>query len=580
LREIASFNAQQQFWAARGEPQRAEAAAWGMLQAAKKAVSQYGALALSIDDPVKRAEVIAKAHNQYLPDGEQLKITGKSGDGAKFELFDNKGQLTEKGVLAMDDMVKMATGMHDGTHYLQAMTNFATAAPTAAERALQKRADTRAAFEERIAGQDDRDYISTLSDEDRKAYLAMDPRERKEFSQRHERRQQEDAKAQRFDERNQLQADREEIKAGNRADDVADRWLKFDINRDDKAMATARREEIQAFDMARKQGNWETMRDDRLSINERWRALKERDLSDRNSRLDQSLAARQKRYEEIDRRMIEARGTKDSAIRLSPKERAELNRTQAVDTAEAQGVAGVESAIPLTPGGSEGTMEEQRSRAVGTATGPIRAQAAYQRIAPEERAIDEGDFAEIRKKVPEAWKETKNPTDHLVASQIAAEIRAASGNKLTNDDAVNMTMQALSGNAEPKVLPGGRLQIGNLPPVAISGESLIQLAAMRARVTEKERQGKYGVDYRSQTALPGATAPTSSAAVSSEVGRIKGQRALELSPPETALSRGLRATGRALMPDVDRAEADRQAVEFLRRDEERRQRMRRTGLAR
>lgn len=224
-------------------------------------------------------------------------------------------------------------------------------------------------------------------------------------------------------------------------------------------------------------------------------------------------------------------------------------------------------------------MEERRARAIETATGPARAQAAYQRIAPAERAIDEGDFAEIRKKVPEVWKETKNPTDHLVASQIAAEIRAASGNKLTNDDAVNMTMQALSGNAEPRVV-NGRLQIGNLPPVALSGESLIQLAAMRARVTEKERQGKYGVDYRSQTALPGATAPTSSAAVRSETERIKGQRALELSPPETALSRGLRATGRALMPDVDRAEADRQAVEFLRRDEERRQRMRRTGLAR
>jgi hypothetical protein len=141
----------------------------------------------------------------------------------------------------------------------------------------------------------------------------------------------------------------------------------------------------------------------------------------------------------------------------------------------------------------------------------------------------------------------------LVASQIAAEIRAASGNKLTNDDAVNMTMQALSGNAEPRVV-NGRLQIGNLPPVALSGESLIQLAAMRARVTEKERQGKYGVDYRSQTALPGATAPTSSAAVSSEVGRIKGQRALELSPPKqpSLVAYGQRGVRSCLMSTAPR----------------------------
>jgi hypothetical protein len=151
----------------KGEPQKADRMAWAMLSAAKRAASQYGAVALAIDDPKKRAEVIAKGYNELVPDGNTMKITGSSPQGVKFEMVDPAGKITEQGALAMDDMVRLATGMVNGTQWLQAMTGFATSAPTNAEKALEKRSQARAAFEARSV--DDRDYVNTLSDEDRAA---------------------------------------------------------------------------------------------------------------------------------------------------------------------------------------------------------------------------------------------------------------------------------------------------------------------------------------------------------------------------------------------------------------------------
>src|SRR5215211_3933825 len=70
LREIAGYNAVYKYWNALGQPQKADRAAAQMLGAAKRAAALYGAAALAVDDPVKRAQVIAKGYNELIPDGD------------------------------------------------------------------------------------------------------------------------------------------------------------------------------------------------------------------------------------------------------------------------------------------------------------------------------------------------------------------------------------------------------------------------------------------------------------------------------------------------------------------------------
>lgn len=506
LAEIASYNALYKYYKSRGDDGKADRAAWGMLTAAKQAATQYGAAALAQSDPRKRAEIIAKGYNQLVPDGNTMKITGSGKDGVKFEVVDPKGNLTEKGAMAVDDIMQLATGMVDGTQWLQSALGFATSAPTNAEKALEKRASARAAFEASIAGKDDQDYVSTLSDEDRKLYLAMDPRERKEFAQRHERRAQEEAKAQRFDERNELQAERDAIKAGERKDAVADRWARFDINRDDRAMATARKEEIQAFDMARKQGNWEAMRSDRLSLAERWQALKERDLNDRNARQDQSQAARQKRYEEIDKRIIESRGTKNSPMKLSMKEAVEDRRLGAINTAEGQArmaIAGEgQEGNEFGYGGGPSPQQETRM-------GAVSAEAGFNRIPEANRKFDDADYGLIRTGVEKLFPDpTKHNVERLWGSRIASDIRRSGD--FSNDDAVMLLQHALDPKSpEPRVNPrDGTVSFGpNLPPVKMTADSVMALAQLRGRATKVTPEPKPTV----RQAIPGATAPVRTA---------------------------------------------------------------------
>jgi hypothetical protein len=481
LREVARYNAIYQYWSARGEPQKADRAAWSMLSAAKRAASQYGAAALAVDDPVKRAEIIAKGYNQLVPDGNTLEIKGKSGDGVKFELHDAQGRVTEKGALAIDDMVQMATGMVNGTEYLRSMVQFATSQPTAAERKAEKARSSVEAYQSTLSEDDRSDFMASRpSDESRKKFLDM-PTEEQNRTVREWQRDRKQA----FDE------------------------FKFDERMKKGAENLDRKEALDIAKFATRYGMWEKTREGVMTMHEQKLAQLQAQEEGRNKRFDQSQDARRKRQQEIDQRILDKRtATKDGAgVKLTAKEAAESRRLGAVDTAEQAGIEAVETTTPLPRGVSEGTAAEVRRRAVETEVGPVQAQAALQRMPAKEREVDETDFKEIRDKLPTVWKEGTS-TDHLWASQIAAEIRATSGNRLTNDDAINITREALSGNSKPRVLPDGSLQVGNLPPVLLSRQNLIALAQMRERITESERQKRWGPNYRVQPATPGATAPT------------------------------------------------------------------------
>lgn len=513
LRDIAGYNALQKFWTARGEPQKADAAAWNMLQASKKAVSQYGALALSIDDPVKRAQVIAKAHNEYLPDGEVMKITGKSGNGAKFELFNNKGDLTEKGVLAMDDMVKMATGMHNGTAYLQSMVKFATDAPTPAERKIEAERKSIEEFErERGVPEDERDFMNTLSDNERNKFLKMPSSAQKVYRKEHMARVEQDRKQSNFDTRLQVGAENMDRKEAN---DLAKTAIRL--------------------------GMWEKTREQVMTQHEQKLAQLQAQEAGRNDRFDQSMAARRRREQEIDQRILNKRtATHDGAgVKLTAKEAAENRRQGAIDTTEQGALDAVDAATPLTPGGNEGTMEERRRRDVIREQGPIRVQAGYSRIPPADRAIDEAGVDKIGKKVGELMPVKPgggvSPEDQMWVRRIATDISATGGAKVPDEEAAVLVHQALDPKSpDPVVLPGGGVRFRpNSPVMYMSGESLMHLARLRARAQSTAyresdvQQGRRGTG-RAAIAVPGATAPVPSALDDRAQRAANRRRAIDL----------------------------------------------------
>jgi hypothetical protein len=480
LREIAGFNALQKFWTARGEPQKAERAAWQMLQAGKKAVSQYGALALSIDDPVARAQIIAKAHNQFLPDGEVMKITGKSGDGAKFELFDNTGKLTEKGVLAMDDMVKMATGMHNGTQYLQAMVQFATAAPGQKEKDLERRRGALADFD---AGSPEDDIVtSRLSEKQKEALGRMDPQDRRAV----------------------LTQERQKL-------DIERKQANFETRLKVGAENMDRKEAMSLFKDALRLGMWDTTRDQVMTMHEQKLAQLEKQEAGRNTRFDQSQEARRKRNAEIDQRILEKRtATRDGAgVKLTPKEAAEGRRMSAVDIAEQDRLEAIDQNAAI---GDDGMPDRgptgERARAAA------QVEAGYQRVPEKGREVAYEGMEEIdnylkEKLKPQIEAKALPETDRVAIRHIATNIAASGGSMIPNTEAADYVLSAIDPKMpEPRVLPGGRIQFHpNLPPVRMTGENFIMLAQLRERRKEFERRkGNKGRQQQTGDLLP-APAP-------------------------------------------------------------------------
>ncbi len=500
LRDIAGYNALQKFWTARGEPQKADAAAWNMLQAGKKAVSQYGAMALSVDDPVKRAQLIARAHNEFLPDGEVMKITGKSGNGAKFELFDNKGDLTEKGVLAMDDMVKMATGMHNGTAYLQSMVKFATAAPSAKDKALEARRGALADFD--AASPEDDIVMSRLSDKQREAMTRMDPQDRRAV----------------------LTQERQKM-------DIERKQSNFDTRLQVGAENMDRKEAIDLAKTAIRLGQWETTRDQVMTMHEQKLAQLQAQEAGRNNRFDQSMEARLKRQREIDQRILDKRtSTRDGA---GQKLTAKQKDAAAVEDKRLAGEQAITSRSDVPEGtdveGGPWTGPALAEERLGTA----RAQTGYA-AAREQQAKLEGksgvDPDATATAVTELWTKPKaeggfeqktplTPKQRDTFTGLATGI--ASANHIPAEQAIRVAIDAANPRVpvrfrqDPTDPRAATVQLGGHPPMRIGADTLNLIAMARGgelnpRQAVPDRTYR-GSDYRTNpppratTALPGVT---------------------------------------------------------------------------
>jgi len=343
--------------------------------------------------------------------------------------------------------------MHNGTQYLQAMTNFATAAPGQKEKELERRRGALADYD--AASPDDDIVMSRLGEKQREALTRMDPQDRRAVLTQERQKLDIERKQANFDKRLEVGAENMDRKEAN---DLAKTAIRL--------------------------GMWETTREQVMTQHEQKLAQLQAQEAGRNTRFDQSQAARLKRQQEIDQRILDKRtAVRDGAgVKLTPKEAAENRRTGAIDVAEDRGIAAIEEAVPLTPGGSEGTMAERRSRAIETETAPIRAEAGYQRLPEKARDISVGDVDEIDKYIKTKMPNVA-PADQIWARRIATDISASGGQKVPNTEAADYVISALNPkNPEPRVLPGGLVQLRpDLPPVRMTGESLIALAQLRQR---------------------------------------------------------------------------------------------------
>ena len=553
------------YYTDRGNPQAAANAGAAMLMHSKRVSQQAGAMALAAmekGDYDAAAKMIQAAYNTF-PDGKTVRVNAAGEGGIEYEIVGDKGVGTS-GKITPQELKELAQGMLNGTQWFQHAAQLTQGAKPA-DLAKQRRAKARSEFE--AEEMDEKGFIGTLSDEGKKKFAKLDPADKKEFMQRHLRETENQAKQERFNERNTLIAERDEIRAGRQQE------------------REAKREDMTIFKEALKQKRWDITRDQVMTNFERMAALRERDLSDRNTRHKESLEARQKRYAEIDQRIMErTRGIGEKPEKLTAPEARERRRLEQEQTAEERLTSAVEGQTPLEPtGASEGAMQARREQKVAGVVEPIRAGGAFARIPPADRKVDEDDFTEMRKIIDEspAWKAAKGLEEphKLWAARIAADVHATAGGKLRKEDAVNLVQSAINPrNPEPRVQPDGSVKIvPNLPAVNLTTESMIQLNNLRtaaAGTLRAEEASRFPTAPRARAtgpAVPGAVD------LEQERGEIAARRAAE-SRGGSAIDLGrLRDT---LMPPIDRAEAVRQAAELQRRDEERRRRHRALGYSR
>jgi hypothetical protein len=510
LREIAAYNASFQYWNSRGEPEKANRMAWAMLGAAKRAASQYGAVALAIDDPKKRAEVIAKGYNELVPDGNTMKITGSSPKGVKFEMLDPKGNVTEQGALAMDDMVQLATGMVNGTQWLQSMTGFATAGQTNAEKALEKRSQARAAFEG--ASTDDKDYVNTLDDEARAKYLAMDPRDRSEFAKRHQQRSEQERKQGNFETRLAVGAENMDRKEAN---DLAKTAIRL--------------------------GMWEETRNQVMTMHEQKLAQLQAQEKGRNTRFGESMAARRQRQQEVDLNILGKRTktTDGAGVKLTQQQKRANEQESALDQQESAITLDAPEVTDTEGGFARERLSRDRQARVGEQLAPIQAQRGFEaerRSQKEMGDVSKPDLDATRLAVT-AWRDAANadlakngkpamPAPKTAELDTLSNLSAGivSANRVSSDEAIRIAHLASDRRVpvrmvqDPRDPRAARVQIGNERPVRLSSDDLNLIAYARGGALNP--QAPTGFD--SPNPQPGGiitrTAPATPRAVTARPG--------------------------------------------------------------
>jgi hypothetical protein len=462
-RAIKAWKAVYDFHTQKGNAPAAQRAAQAMVMYTKAAAQQGGAVmdaALEKGDIVGAAKAAANVYSE-IPDGKRLEVGEKTKNGVKFKLYDDAtGEITEQGEATMDQMVQLSTGLRNGTEWFRAVGALAQKKTDKVGARQEKERQAINAFEE---GSDD-EFLDTLSEKERTAWPDLPANYREKRRSEWMRDKSETYKENRFERRQLAAAEKE------------------DFNR-----------KFKMFNAARQQGNWEKTREQVMDAQDRRLALIERDLSDRNVRHQESQEARQKRYEEIDRRILE-RGAKQG-IRLTAGERAD----QAIDTA-----AGTQrSAIDLdadrqlkaqmgskadTELGDEDVAAAEAIRAKrDLSKEAVSGETAYgKRTNDPSRKFNEETSNRAMGSVQEIIaKEANVPADRLQGVQsglgyVASDIARSSD--VPPEIAGRIAVDAFTKGV--KANPDGSFSIANHPPVFLSAHSRLELARLQGSRTK------------------------------------------------------------------------------------------------
>jgi hypothetical protein len=469
LRPVAAWKGMYDYYTKQGRPAEAQRAAKAMLMYTRAVLTQGGIVATAAaekKDWKGAANAIAGAVNE-APDGKRMEVGEVTKNGVKFKIWDETtGEMTEEGEAKQDQILKMAAGLTNGTEF---MRGIGAIAPRREDKVAARTEKRRAALEgfHTADGEDDSDdgYLDTLSDAKKAAFLKLDPQDQALARADFRRAQAEAFKGERFQQRQATAAERENY-----------------------------RRTFQMFNTARQQGNWEATREQVMDANDQRLALIERDLSDRNVRHKESAEARTKRYEEIDRRILE-RGAKQG-IRLSAGERADK---------EIEGVAGQQRSaldieqdrqIRAATAGKEDTelgdaelagVEKARST-TALAKDAVTADAAFRKIENDpKRGFDPDRSDAVKTSLETNFKEVFKTPDALNSANYIGEEIARTSN-VRPDQAARIVVEALreGTKVDPRT---GSVQVGNHPPVFMSRRSILEIARLRgSQITPKGKE--------------------------------------------------------------------------------------------
>lgn len=537
-KNIARLNAGYKFYRDRGEPLKARQYAASMLMAANDTVRNLGALAevaIRNGDYAGAAKAVA-AGKSAVPDGENVRVTGKpSKDGVSFEVFDSEGKVTERGKASIDDLMQVATGMQNGTLFFEQAGLIKQ--KTARERILEKREKSLRAYEETGPQSEYRErFIDTLTDEQRNAFLNLNPSDQKQKIAEWERglsaSEKEAAQQAGRDERMGREVRMREEREGKRAqaqdnfetrrrDQAAGAALRqrnvergFGIREKGQAGTQERFEERQAYRIKRDEvldGRWAQKREQEMTREEAQLAQRMLEEDGRNRRHDLTLEQRNMLQAKYDlRAMNKLRGGGGGAGgggRLTAGERGAA-QAEVAGAAERTAIAndpaeyadiGPEVGGEPQQGPTLGISRRLAASDAGTAW-ERQVKLAPNRFKQENIAAIDNELDQLAQRA--GLKEGLPQREKFLYRSIATDIMK--GNDVGGDQAAVIAAAIAQKPEDIKVMPDGRVQVDpNIPPVFVSKQALAQIAAImssRQQPVTREDNPKPGI--RSPYLLP------------------------------------------------------------------------------
>lgn len=282
---------------------------------------------------------------------------------------------------------------------------------------------------------------------------------------------------------------------------------KFDTRLQVNAENRDRAEALKLFGMAQKYGMWEKTREQIMTENERRAADRLMQEEGRNTRQNKSIEQQNKVQQNIDRRILEKRtATLDGAgAKLTAPEAREQRRLGAIDQNEEARLVKLDEdmgsgVVPDEQAGAGEVAAQrlQRGRQFEQRSAPIIAGAGYSRLKKDEmQAEGEETKSKIAGRFGELFtKETSaTPQQRELLGRIAYDVFRADP-KHDERSAANAVHEGITGDFEPRVFPGGAVQLSRgSTPVRMSEESMAIL------LTQRELRKRGGFAATPQTAV-------------------------------------------------------------------------------